>query len=77
MDPLHSIKIGGDSTFALMLSAQARGHELWYYHVTSLAWEAGRVTAEAAPVTVQPVQGDHYTLGETRKIDLGAMWTWC
>jgi glutathione synthase len=71
MDPLHSIKIGGDSTFALMLSAQARGHELWYYHVTSLAWEAGRVTAEAAPVTVQPVQGDHYTLGETRKIDLG------
>lgn len=71
MDPLHSIKIGGDSTFALMLSAQARGHELWYYHVTSLAWEAGRVTADAAPVTVQHVEGDHYKLGETRKIDLG------
>jgi glutathione synthase len=72
MDPLHSINIAGDSTFHLMLSAQARGHEQWFYDVKSLAWEAGRVTAEAAPVTrVQRVAGDHFALGETRKIDLG------
>jgi len=71
MDPLHSINIAGDSTFHLMLSAQRRGHELWYYDVRSLAWQAGRVTADAAPVTVQKVLGDHYELGEIRKIDLG------
>ena len=71
MDPLASINIAGDSTFHLMLSAQARGHELWYYDVRSLAWQAGRVTADAAPVSVQRVAGDHYTLGEMRKIDLG------
>ena len=52
MDPLHSINIAGDSSFALMLSAQERGHELYYYDVKSLAWKAGRVTAEGAPVTV-------------------------
>jgi glutathione synthase len=71
MDPLASINIAGDSTFHLMLSAQARGHELWYYDVRSLAWQAGRVTADAAPVAVQRIVGDHYRLGEVRKIDLG------
>ena len=70
MDPLNSIKIGGDSTFALMLAAQARGHELMVYDVKSLAWQAGRVSAEGAPVMVQPVEGDHFTMGEMRKIDL-------
>ena len=71
MDPLHSINIAGDSTFHLMLSAQQRGHELWDYVVRSLAWQSGRVTADAAPVTVQKVLGAHYELGEIRKIDLG------
>src|SRR5690606_24884451 len=72
MDPLDSINIGGDSSFALMLSAQARGHRLWHYDVRSLAWEEGRITAWAAPVRVQRVEGDHFELsGEEAKIDLG------
>jgi glutathione synthase len=70
MDPLPGLKIGGDSTFALMLSAQARGHTLFHYHVGSLAWQDGTLTALAEPATVQRVEGDHYTLGEPRKIDL-------
>ena len=75
MDPLESIKIAGDSSFALMLSAQARGHEVWHYDVKTLAWQsdgtpAGRITAHAAPVTVQRVEGDHFTAGERRRIDL-------
>ena len=70
MDPLPDLKIGGDSTFALMLSAQARGHTLFHYHVGSLAWQDGTLTALAEPATVQRVEGDHYTLGEPRKIDL-------
>ncbi len=76
MDPMDSINVSGDSSFALMLSAQARGHEIFHYDVRTLAWKSdgsgsGRVTAWAAPVTVQRVDGDHFTMGEHRTIDLG------
>jgi glutathione synthase len=75
MDPLETINIAGDSSFQIMLSAQERGHELWYYDVRSLALEtdsgAGeRLTCWAAPVTVQRVAGDHYARGEYRLLDL-------
>jgi len=73
MDPLESINIGGDSSFALMLSAQARGHRLWHYDVRTLAWENGRLTAWARPVRVQRVPGDHHAFeGELAKLDLAA-----
>ena len=71
MDPIESVKIAGDSSFALMLEAQARGHSLWHYDVTTLAWEEGRITAWAKPVTVQRVEGDHFSAGTLAKIDLG------
>ena len=75
MDPLESINIAGDSSFALMLAAQDRGHEVWHYDVSTLAWEsdgtpAGKITAHAAPVTVKPVKGDHFSAGERRRVDL-------
>ncbi len=70
MDPIETINITGDSSFALMLSAQARGHEVWHYDVKSLALDEGRLTAWASPVTVQRVPGDHFQKGEARKIDL-------
>ncbi len=70
MDPLESINIAGDSSFALMMSAQARGHKVWHYDVQTLAWDEGRITAWASPVTVQRVVGDHYTKGALEKIDL-------
>ena len=38
MDPIESVKIAGDSSFALMLSAQERGHEVWHYDVKSLVF---------------------------------------
>lgn len=72
MDPIESINISGDSSFALMLSAQARGHGLFHYDVGSLTLdENDRLTALAAPVRVKPVQGDHFEKGEARRIDLG------
>lgn len=76
MDPLETININGDSSFHLMLAAQARGHELWHYDVATLAYDSvdgagGRITAWAAPVTVQRVAGDHFQRGDYRKIDLG------
>lgn len=70
MDPLETININGDSSFVLMLSAQARGHDVWHYDVGTLALDEGRLTAWAAPVTVQRVAGDHFQRGEHRKIDL-------
>ncbi|MGF7152861.1 glutathione synthase [Novosphingobium gossypii] len=75
MDPLESIKIGGDSSFALMLAAQARGHTLFHYDVKTLAYDTafgagGRLTCWGAPVTVQRVEGAHFTRGEYRLIDL-------
>ena len=73
MDPLESINIAGDSSFALMLSAQARGARLWHYDVRSLAWENGRITAWARPVRVQRIEGEHYGFeGDEAKIDLAA-----
>jgi glutathione synthase len=70
MDPLQSININGDSSFALMLAAQARGHTLFHYDVKSLAYDCGRLTAWAAPVKVQREVGNHYAADEYRQIDL-------
>lgn len=72
MDPIESVNIKGDSSFALMESAQARGHTLYEYHVESLTLDADdRLYAECAPVTVQRVEGDHFTKGERQRLDLG------
>lgn len=72
MDPLESINIGGDSSFALMLAAQARGHVVFHYDVGSLTLdESDRLHAMARPVEVRQVEGDHFTAGDPRRIDLG------
>jgi len=71
MDPIETINIDGDSTFALMLEAQARGHALWHYHVRDLALRGGRVTAWARPIEVRRVKGDHFSLGAEVELDLG------
>ncbi len=71
MDPLDGLNIAGDSTFALMLSAQARGATLFYYGVDDLTWEGGRLYAMAWPVTVRRETGNHFDLGEPSVLDLG------
>ncbi|HXT80122.1 MAG TPA: glutathione synthase, partial [Acetobacteraceae bacterium] len=83
MDPIESINIDADSTFALMLEAQRRGHNLWHYEVRHMALREGakgetgrrleRLTARARPVTVQRVAGAHYRFGEPSLLDLGIM----
>jgi glutathione synthase len=72
MDPIEGINIAGDSTFALMLKAQERGHKVFHYLPQDLSWRDGRVIAHARPVEVRPVKGDHYRLGEARDLDLGS-----
>jgi glutathione synthase len=74
MDPLDGINIAGDSSFALMLSAQARGSDVWHYDVGSLTLGADdRLTAWAHPVhDLQRVEGAHYRFGKPVRIDLGS-----
>lgn len=71
MDPLESIGIAGDSTFALMLSAQARRHKLFHYLADALTFQDGRLYAGAHEVSVQAVTGDHFRLGPFAILDLG------
>lgn len=72
MDPIESINIKGDSSFALMLSAQERGYEVFEYHVESLTLDADdRLYAQCFPVKVRKVQGDHFEKGAAQRLDLG------
>jgi glutathione synthase len=72
MDPIETVNIGGDSTFALMLEAQRRGHSLKHYLATALSAESGRVRARARPLTVQQTAGAHFAWGgDAATIDLG------
>jgi glutathione synthase len=70
MDPVERIDIAGDSTFALGLEAQSRGHALLYYGPRDLTFRDGRVTARARPLQLRNVKGDHFTLGSASVIDL-------
>ena len=71
MDPIERIKIAGDSTFALLLAAQSRGHKLMYYTPDSLTLDGSGVLAQARPLEVRDMQGEHATLGEASRVDLG------
>ncbi len=72
MDPIESINPRGDTTFALMLEAQARGHVVHYYTPQSLALRDNRLFADVAPIEVfDKPKGEHFRLGEQREVELG------
>ena len=73
MDPIESINIDADSSFVLALEAQARGHALWHYHPRDLSLASGRVVARARPLQVRREKGNHYTLGDTVRLDLATV----
>src|SRR6266568_2648152 len=70
MDPIQRINIKGDSTFALLLEAQKRGHKLAYYTPDRLALLNGRLFATVESLAVRDRAGDHFTLDEPRRIEL-------
>lgn len=70
MDHVATVSIAGDTTFALSLEAQRRGHELFHYTPDKLSLRDGRAFAWAEPMQVRDVRGDHYTLGEQERLDL-------
>ncbi|HEY4266006.1 MAG TPA: glutathione synthase, partial [Micropepsaceae bacterium] len=70
MDPIERIDIVGDSTFALALEAQARGHALLYYGPRELSLRETRLVTRVRPLTVRDRRGDHFSLGESRGYEL-------
>jgi len=70
MDPIESVDINGDSTFVLGLEALKRGHKLYHYLPQDLTFKDGLVTAFARSLELRREEGDHFTLGEGRWIDL-------
>ena len=73
MDPIARIRIAGDSTFALLLEAQARGHKLLHYTPDRLRLWGARVEVMAEPLQVQDVEGGHARLGEPVLVDLSSV----
>jgi glutathione synthase len=72
MDPIERINIRGDSTFALLLEAQQRGHAIAYYTPDRLALRGGAVFATVQPLTVRDREGDHFTLGAAARAEMTA-----
>ena len=70
MDPIARIRIAGDSTFALLLEAQVRGHRLLHYTPDRLRLRGATLEAMCEPLSVQDVQGDHAHLGQPTLTDL-------
>jgi glutathione synthase len=70
MDPIESIDIAGDSTFAIMLEAQLRGHELFYYPPKALVLNGRTLFATGHPISLRDEKGNHFTLGKEVRVDL-------
>jgi glutathione synthase len=73
MDPIRSIDIRGDTTFALMLEAQRRGHRVFAIDPSDLGVAGGRVFAKVFPVTLRREPGNHADVGEAQTADLDAV----
>ncbi|MEQ8652816.1 MAG: glutathione synthase [Kiloniellales bacterium] len=73
MDPIESVDIDADSTFALGLEAERRGHSLCHYLVGDLAFKEGAVSARVRPMTLRREKGNHVSLGAPQRIQLTDM----
>src|SRR5215470_8643421 len=72
MDPIERINIRGDSTFALLLEAQARKHTISYYTPDKLALNGDKLFATVQSLQVRDKLGDHFKLGTPKRVDLSA-----
>ena len=70
MDPIQSISIKGDSTFAMMLEAQSRGHTLFYYQTRTLALASGILSATGHAIRVRDELPNYFSLGEEERVSL-------
>jgi glutathione synthase len=70
MDPIARINHKGDSTFAMMLEAQKRGHALSYYTPDKLSLRGNNVVAPVQKLTVRDVEGDYFSLGDPERVNM-------
>jgi glutathione synthase len=73
MDHISTVSIAGDTTFALSLEAQRRGHRLYHYTPDRLTLANGKVFARVEEMTVRDEKGNHFSLGEPVRTDLSEM----
>lgn len=73
MDHISTIHIHGDTTFALALEAQKRGHQLFHYTPDRLSLLNGEVTARVEDLTVRDEEGNHFSLGQAHRVSLKTM----
>lgn len=71
MDPIDGIDIGSDSSFALGIEAQKRGHELFHYLAEDLSLDEGGLTTIARPMELRPEIGNHYSFGDDARMEIG------
>jgi glutathione synthase len=72
MDPIERIRVAGDSTFALLLEGERRGHAISYYTPERLAMIDGKVFATVQPLKVRDQERDHFALGEGKRVELSS-----
>ena len=72
MDPMEGLNIAGDSTFALMLSAQTRGYRMFHYGADALSYCDGRLSARGHFVSVERKPGNHFAFEAAARLDLGS-----
>jgi glutathione synthase len=72
MDPIARINIRGDSTFAMLLEAQARGHAMSYYTPDRMAQRGRDIFATVRPLAVRDQEGDHFSLGDSGRVNLAS-----
>jgi len=72
MDPIARINIRGDSTFALLLEAQKRGHQVSYYTPDKLSQKGTEIVAPVQSLTVRDEDGNHFTLGDAKRTNLAS-----
>ena len=73
MDPIDAVDIDADTTFRIAEEAQARGHALYYYTPDQLTFDEGRLVATGQSLTLRREKGNHFSVGETRSLDLADM----
>ena len=73
MDPIGAIDIKAASTFRIGLEALARGHSLFFYTPDRLSYQEGRIMARGWDLELRAVEGNHFSLGPEREVDLSEM----
>ncbi|PSJ45767.1 glutathione synthase [Zobellella endophytica] len=73
MDPIQSINIKKDTSFAMLLEAQRRGYELWYMEMSDLSLLGGEAFGQMARLSVKEDANGWFTLAESERRPLSSL----